>query len=165
MLTLEILKRYYANNLANFPAAKLFTTPFSYGTYFWLAPVSRKTVIPSAGDVTVNTGVFVKAILSQPQKTQGKYAAVVTDTITHEEMMDYWMQATGKKAAFLQVDKDDWCKAFGEPGEEACANLKAFEDNPRWAFDNDPLTGKDLGIEGDLVGSKACLESLKERLL
>ena len=75
------------------------------------------------------------------------------------------MAVTGKKAAFLQVDAGDWCKAFGEPGEELYLNLKAFEENPKWAFDNDPLNGKDLGIEGELVGTKACFESLKEQLL
>jgi hypothetical protein len=156
---------YYANNLANFPAGKPFTTPASYGTYFWWAPVSRSAVIPSAGDTSINVGVFVKAILAQPGKTLGKYAVVVTDTPTHEEMLELWMAATGKKAAFLQVDAGDWCKAFGEPGEELYLNLKAFEENPRWAFDNDPLNGKDLGIERELVGTKACFESLKEQLL
>ena len=56
-------------------------------------------------------------------------------------------------------------QGFGEPGKELYLNLKAFEENPRWAFDNDPLSGKDLGIEKDLVGTKACLESLKDQLL
>ncbi len=130
-----------------------------------MMPVSRQTVLPSAGDTSINVGVFAKAILEQPDKTLGKYAAVVADTPTHDEMLDYWMAATGKKAAFMQVDSGDWCKAFGEPGEELYLNLKAFEENPRWAFDNSPLLGKDLGIEKDLVGSKACLESLKNQLL
>ena len=75
------------------------------------------------------------------------------------------MAATGKHAAFLQVNGSDWCKAFGEPGEELYMNLKAFEENPKWAFDNDPLSGKDLGIEKDLVGTKACLAGLKDQLL
>lgn len=156
---------YYANNLANFPIAKLFATAGTFGTYVWMTPVSRGTVIPSAGDTSVNVGVFTKAILEQPEKTLGKYAAVVTDTPTHDEMLDYWMAATGKKAAFLEVNGNDWCKAFGEPGEELYLNLKAFEENPRWAFDNNALSGKDLGIEKDLVGTKACLERLKDQLL
>lgn len=91
----------------------------------------------------------------------GKYAAVVTDLLSHEEFLDLWSGATGKKAAFFQVDAGDWVKAFGEPGEEMYGNLKAFEENDRWAFDNSPLSGKDLGIERELVGTKACLESLK----
>lgn len=65
----------------------------------------------------------------------------------------------------MQVNGDDWITAFGAPGEEIYGNMKAFEDNPKWAFDNNPLSGKDLGIEKDLVGTKACLESLKDRLL
>lgn len=156
---------WYANNLANFPAAKLFTTQFTYGTYLWMLPVPRSTVIPSAGDTSINVGVFVKAILEQPGKTLGKYAAVVADTPTHEEVMGFWATATGKQAAFMHVDAGDWCKAFGEAGEELYLNLKCFQDDPRWAFDNNPLVGKDLGIEKELVGTKACLESLKDRLL
>ena len=156
---------YYANNLANFPSAKPFTYPGSYGIYLWLMPVSRETVIPSAGDVSVNVGVFAKAILEQPDKTLGKYAAVVVDTPTHDELLASWAAVTGKATAFLQVNASDWVKAFGEPGEEFYVNLKAFEENPKWAFDNDPLSGKDLGIEKDLVGTKACLEALKDQLL
>lgn len=156
---------YYANNLANFRAAKLFTTEMSYGAYLWLVPVPRTTVIPSAGDTSINVGVVAKAILEQPERTWGKYVAVVTDTPSHDEVLEFWKAVTGKNAAFLHVDAGDWCKAFGEPGEELYSNLKAFEENPRWAFDNDPLLGKDLGIEKELVGTKACLESLKDRLL
>lgn len=156
---------YYANNLANFPAVKLFTAPATFGLHAWMMPVSRGTVLPSAGDVGINVGVFTKAILEQPEKTLGKYAAVVADTPTHDEVLKYWMAATGKTAVFLQVDSNDWCKAFGEAAEELYLNLKAFEENDRWAFDNDPLSGKDLGIEKDLVGTKACLEKLKDQLL
>ena len=156
---------YYADNLANFPIFKLFSTAATFGTYIWMLPVSRKTVIPSAGDVKVNTGLFTKAILEQPDKTLGKYVSVVADTLTNEELLDYWSAATGKRAAFLQVNGDDWIKAFGVLAEELYPNLKAFEDNPRWAFDNNPLSGKDLGIEEDLVGTKACFERIKDQLL
>jgi hypothetical protein len=147
------------------PPVKLFSTAGTFGTYIWMMPVSRSAIIPSAGDTSINVGIFAKAILEQPKKTLGKYAAVVTDTPTHDDVINYWTAATGKRAAFLQVDADDWCKAFGEIGQELQGNLKAFEDNPRWAFDNDPLLGKDLGIEKELVGTKACLESLKHLLL
>lgn len=56
---------FYANDLANFLSAKLFTTAAAFGSYLWMSPVSRKTVVPSAGDVTVNVGIFTKAILEQ----------------------------------------------------------------------------------------------------
>lgn len=156
---------YYANNLANLPIAKPFTTPAFFGTYIWLTPVSRKAVIPSAGDTTVNVGVFTKAILEQPEKTLGRYAAVVADTPTHEELLGYWSEVTGKHAAFLEANGEDWVKAFGTFGEELYLNLKVFEENPQWAFDNSPLSGKDLGIESQLVGTKATFERLKDQLL
>ena len=79
--------------------------------------------------------------------------------------MDLWSGATGKKAAFFQVDAVDWVKAFGDPGGGIYRNLKAFEENDRWAFDNSPLSGKNLGIKGELVGTRACLEGLKKQLL
>ena len=156
---------FYANNLANFPIIKPFTTPAFFGTYIWLNPVSHKAVIPSAGDATVNVGVFAKAILEQPGKTLGKYAAVVADMPTHEELLGYWSEVTGKRAAFLEANGKDWVKAFGSFGEELYLNMKVFEENPRWVFDNNPLSGKDLGIESQLVGTKATLECLKDQLL
>ena len=156
---------YYATNLSEMPFAKFFTIPMSFGTYLWMSPVPRDTIFPSAGDTSVNVGVFVKAILAQPEKTLGKYATLVADTPTQADIVDLWSAATGKRAAYLQVNAEDWGKAFGEVGDELYANLKCFYDNPRWAFDNNALTGKDLGIEKELVGTKECLEKYKERLL
>lgn len=157
---------YYANNIANVPTAKPFTYPGSYGVYLWLMPVSREAVIPCAGDANINIGVFAKAILEQPEKSLGRYAAVVVDTPTHGEWLALWAAVTGKRAAYLQVNGTDLAKAFGQAGEEFFASKKVFEENPRWAFDDDdPLLGADLGIEKDLVGTKACFESLKDKLL
>ncbi|KAH8810803.1 NMRAL1 protein [Xylogone sp. PMI_703] len=156
---------WYANNLAKFPVGKLFAIPATLGIYIWMSPVSRAAVLPSAGDIRVNVGLFAKAALEQPEKTLGKYVAVVTDTPTHDEVLEYWKAVTGKRAAYLEVNSDDWCSAFGPPGQEKYFSLKAFEENPRWAFDNNPLLAKDLGIENDVVGTRACLESLKDELV
>lgn len=156
---------YYANNLADFPAAKLITSPGLYGSYIWLAPVPRSTVIPSAGDTKINVGIFTKAILAQPEKTHGKYVACVVDAITHDQVLEYWSAATGKPAAFLHVDAGDWIKAFGPPGEELYLNLKAFEENPEWYLDNSPLLAADLGIEDQVVKTEAALKSFGEKLL
>ena len=155
----------YANDIATVPSTKPFSPPGSFGIYIWMMPVSREAVVPSGGDVSINVGIFVKAILEQPEKTLGRYAAVVVDTPTHDELLATWAAVTGKRAAFLQVNGSDWVKAFGQAGEEFYVNKKAFEENPKWAFENDPLLGKDLGIEKDLVGLKACFETLKDQLL
>jgi hypothetical protein len=82
---------FYANNLANFPSAKLFTTPYAYGAYYWLNPVPRTAVYPSAGDVTVNVGVVTKAILEQRSKTLTKYVGVIAESINCDEMMAMWV--------------------------------------------------------------------------
>ncbi|KAJ5579865.1 uncharacterized protein N7459_005850 [Penicillium hispanicum] len=156
---------YYANNLVDLPIVKPFTTPGSFGNYFWISPVPRTVVIPSAGDTRVNVGVFTKAILAQPEKTQGKYVACVADTLTQDQVLQYWSAATGKPAAFLQVEAGDWIKAYGSPGEEAYLNLKAFEENQEWYLDNSPLLAKDLGIDQDIVNTEAAFKSFGEKLL
>lgn len=79
--------------------------------------------------------------------------------------MQYFKEITGKPAAHLEVNSSDYDEAFGAAGAELGANLKAFEENSRWSFDNDPLTAKDLGIEKDLVSTKQCMASLKDQLL
>jgi len=65
----------------------------------------------------------------------------------------------------MQVEARDWNALYGAGGEELYLNLKAFEENPRWASDNDPLTGQDLGIEGELLGSKEALIKSKDGLV
>jgi hypothetical protein len=154
---------YYANNLTTL--TRPFTTPTSYGMYLWMMPTPSTTVIPSAGDTTVNVGVFAKAILAQPKKTQGKYVACVVDTITHEELLKHWSAATGKRAAFIQAVAADWIKAFGPPGEELYLNLKAFDENDKWYLDNSPLLAKDLGVEDEIVNTEAFLKSAGDALL
>ena len=156
---------YYATNIAFFPSNKLFANAATFGTHIWLIPTSCKTVLPSSGDVRVNVGITAKAVLEQPEKTLGRYTSAVADFPTHEEVVQYWSEVTGKPAAFMHVSGDDYVKAFGPPAEEIYANLQAFEENPKWSFDNNPLTAKDLGIEKLLVGTKATMESLKDQLL
>ena len=58
--------------------------------------------------------------------------------------MDCWSAGAGKKAAVLQVEGSDWCKAFRERGKEIYFNLKIFEEILRWAVE--PLCGKGLGV-------------------
>ncbi|OAA64138.1 NAD(P)-binding domain protein [Akanthomyces lecanii RCEF 1005] len=156
---------YYANNLADSPMVKPFTTPASFGSYVWLMPVPRTVMLPMAGDTAVNVGVFTKAILMQPEKTKGKYVGCIVETMTQEKLLQCWSAATGKNVAYLQVDAGDWIKAFGPPGEETYLNLKAFEENESWYMDNNPLLAKDLGIESEIVDTQAFLEMSGERLL
>lgn len=154
---------YYANNLVNL--AKPFANASTFGQYIWLMPVAGSVVIPSAGDISVNVGAFVKAILAQPQNTKGKYVACVADTITHEKLLEHWSAATGKRATFVQAAAADWNKAFGPAGEELYLNLKAFEENDKWYLDNAPLLAKDLGIESEIVNTENFLKNAKESLL
>jgi len=154
---------WYANNLVNFPSAKPFTTPFSYGAYFMLNPVPRTTILPSAGDASTNVGIVVKAVLEQRSKSLGKYVAVTVDNPTFEEVLGFWSKATGKQAAYLEVNGDDWNAAFGAPGKEMYLNYKLFEEGVVFE-DNSPLSAKDLGIEG-LVGTEEFLIGAKSALL
>lgn len=156
---------YYANNLTDGPLVKPITTPGSFGSYVWLMPVPRTVVLPMAGDTAVNVGVFTKAILAQPENTKGKYVGCIVETMTQEGLLQRWSAATGKSAAYLQVDAGDWIKAFGPPGEEMYLNMKAFEENESWYLDNNPLLAEDLGIESEIVNTQAFLESAGEKLL
>lgn len=156
---------FYPQNLVNIPNAKPFTNPGTYGNYFWLMPSPRTTVLPSAGDTSVNVGLFVKASLEQPEKTHGKYVASIVDTPTVEEFLKLWTAATGKPSAYIQADGNDWSKAYGAAGEELWLNLRAFEENPKWYLDNEPLLAKDLGIEGDVISTEAALKSFGDTLL
>ena len=156
---------YYANNLVDFPMLRPFTTPGSFGTYLWIGPIPQDVVVPSAGDVTINVGIFARAILEKPYKTLQRYVAVLTDLISHEKLLQQWTMATGKDAKYLEVNSASWNSLYGEPGEELYLNLKAFQENPQWVFENDPICAQDLGIENEVIDTIEYFKSVKDKLV
>lgn len=128
----------------------------SIGTYTYIQPVSRSTVISSAGDVSKNIGVFVKGILAHPSKTLGKYVICKVDEITNGDYIQLWSKATGKRAHYLQVSFEEYDKLFPLWGTEMGLMLQFWEwaGEKSWSGEPHVLTAADLGVEGELVNTE-----------
>jgi len=157
---------YYPSNIAYFPFIKPIPM-LAPAPHIFMQSVPSKTVTPSAGDVTINTGLFVSAIVAQPELTlPGKYAIVWTENITLGEQLKIWSEVTGKAAEYVQVDEETFIRVWGAEGGELNLNWKMFVSFPNWLkLKPGILTGKDLGIEDKLIGTRQTLEALKPILL
>ncbi|CAM6086140.1 unnamed protein product [Calypogeia fissa] len=134
-------------------------TPYhlkSIGTYVYIQPVSRSTLFCAAGDVSVNVGVFVKGILSNPSKTLSKYVIMQVEEMTSEEYILLWGKVTGKNVKYVQIPFEEYDKLFPKWGAEMGVMLLFWEwaGEKSWSGEPDILTGADLGVEGELVSSE-----------
>lgn len=121
------------------------------------------------GDVSVNIGVYVAAILAHPSVSlPSKYALVQTETITCEDTIKTWGEVTGKEVVYvpvtLQVFESLWPHIGGELATQLQWGEGGYGD---WSkLKEGMLSTKDLKIdESELVGLKAYLEGAKDYLL
>jgi hypothetical protein len=83
-----------------------------------VAPTTASAYVPVAGEVGNNTGVFVKAILANPGKSQGRYVFVKTETTTHGGVVKAWEEVTGKKAQLIPTSKEAFANIWGRFGAD-----------------------------------------------
>lgn len=117
-----------------------------------------------AGDVRVNIGVYVSAILRNPSVSlPGKYAFVSTGNISVADTLKTWSQVTGKEAEYVEVSAEKFDNLFPKFGRELAAQSKWWETVPDWRnLKAGIVSAKDLGIEEkELVGLKGYLEGVK----
>ncbi|KAF2640724.1 NAD(P)-binding protein [Massarina eburnea CBS 473.64] len=156
---------YYPSNMAFFPMCKPFELPGSYGKYVQILPTPASAHIPVAGDLSINSGVWVRQILAKPSVSKGKYAQVGPETLTFGEMMKIWSEVTGRQGEFLQSSVEDFSRIWGIGGEEMASQLVFGEAVPDWTQDLPFVGMEELGIAKEEVpGLKATLEELKALL-
>ena len=111
----------------------------------------------------VTPGIWVSAILSQPKKSQGKYAAVAPETLSFEEHLRIWSEVTGKRATFVQCSFDEFVGIFGPAGEEYALQLKWGEIVTDWSsgVEGGFVGAQELGISPKGIGHRDALEKLK----
>lgn len=117
-----------------------------------------------AGDVSVNIGVYVSAILRNPSVSlPAKYAFVSTESVSVADTLKTWTQVTGKEAEYVEVSAEKFDALFPQIGGELAAQLKWGETVPDWrGLKAGIVSAEDLGVEEkDLVGLKGFLEGVK----
>lgn len=135
----------------------------SIGTYAYIQPVAPSTPLSVAGDISVNVGVVVKAIVSNPSKTLGgKYVLLEVQIISNGEYLQLWGKVTGRKVHYLQVSLEEYNKLFPKLGAEVVVSMQYFEYATKaWSGDKEPLTAADLGVQpGELATLEKAFETI-----
>lgn len=120
-----------------------------------------------AGDVSVNVGLYVSAILRNPSVSlPAKYTVVVTENISVADTLKTWTEVTGKEAEYVEVSPEKFDRLYPRAGGELAAGLKWEETVRDWRdLKEGMVSGKDLGVDEEkLVGLKGFLEGMKGML-
>ncbi|KAK9318839.1 NAD(P)-binding protein [Lipomyces orientalis] len=146
----------YAENFVFFPLFSPIRVP---GTdqYIQLHSTASNTSLLALGAARTNVGLFVSAILAQPEKTlPGQWVYAYTDKITLDEMLQAWSVAQGNTAHYVQVEKELYYALWPSWGEENSIMMDFFA----WAGDKywsgeGILTKDDLDVKGLVDVKKA----------
>lgn len=120
-----------------------------------------------AGDVSVNIGLYVAAILRNPSVSlPAKYIFLITESISFADATKVWSEVTGKEAVYVEVSAEKFDILFPKFGGELAAQMKWGEALEEWSsLKEGMVSGRELGVdEKGLVGFKAFLEGVKGSL-
>ncbi|TGO36847.1 hypothetical protein BHYA_0113g00200 [Botrytis hyacinthi] len=145
---------YYATNIL----MPMFTpTVFkTTGKHVQLLPIAEDTPITTLGATVINTGIYVLAILQQPQLTlPGRTVLAETETRTAKDIVKLWSEVSRLPAEFASISLDHYDALWPKWGREVGLMLQ-FWDYAReksWIAEDVVIKKEDLGITG-LVGMK-----------
>ncbi|KAM0311558.1 hypothetical protein ACHAO8_007061 [Botrytis cinerea] len=151
---------YYATNML-MPMFKptLFKTT---GKHVQLLPVAEDTPITTLGATSINAGIYVLAILQQPQLTlPGRTVLAETETRTARDVLKLWSEVSGIPAEYVSISLDHYDALWPKWGREVGLMLQ-FWDYARensWISEDAVIKKEDLGIAG-LVGMKEAFSEI-----
>ena len=155
-------------NMAFSPSIIPFEVPGSNRRHLWIQPSRVDAKLYSAGDVHVTPGIWVRSVLSQPQKAEGgRYCAVVPEILSWVECLRIWSEVTSKKAMYANCSLEEYADLWGVRGREIGLQWKWREEIENWndlgklAADQF-VTVEQLGIKPDGIGMKAAFEKLRD---
>ncbi|KAM0259701.1 hypothetical protein ACHAQJ_003135 [Trichoderma viride] len=141
---------FYAENF-RFPIYSPFRVPTAGPDKYVLFQGSPSSVLmKSVGEAAVNVGLFVKAIITQPEKTRGKFVLADVEDLTTGEFLAAWSTGQGKQAQYVQVEKQLYYSLWPVWAEEMDKMQMFWEaaKDKSWTEEMDVLTKDDLNITG-----------------
>ncbi|KAK8044090.1 hypothetical protein PG993_004114 [Apiospora rasikravindrae] len=167
--TTEFWPGWYTSNLATL--MRPVPVPGSGGGYLLPLPSKPDAMLPMAGNLELNAGILVEAVLrAGPAKTGNKIAICITDYRPIREVADALTKLTGgeKRVAYAELSDAHNARLYGDFGTEMAAQLRWSEAYPDWhRFEPDRTLdlAADLGLEkGKLVNFEQALEAIKDQL-
>jgi hypothetical protein len=112
--TLPIKSAFYApaSFMQNFHTGMM-PRPNGDGTYTLANVWSPTTQIPMI-EVAADTGKWIGAMISQPEKYNGKFLAAATRTYSANEMVEIISKVSGKTVKYFQVPPEQFIKFLPE---------------------------------------------------
>jgi hypothetical protein len=139
------------------------------GKYVWLLPTKPECLLPIAGEITVNTGLVVEAVLSQPKLTlPAKYVSVVSESKNVVDILKTWEKVTGKQAIYVEASDEAYGALYGPYGTEIADQFRFLEASGSWETlqpEDVFVTIDQLGLSGKLIGHEQALTELKAELI
>ncbi|KAL3448443.1 NAD(P)-binding protein [Aspergillus insuetus] len=119
--------------------------------YLQIHCTSPDDAFVSVGHARTNIGLFVRAILAQPEKTlPAKRVAAYTEVTSLGKMLDIWSKVKGKKGHYVRVEKEMYDQLSPMWGEEMSLMMGYFAlmGDKAWDGDEKTLTKEDLALTG-----------------
>lgn len=155
---------WYAGNMAS-PVYKPNPITMIDGStsYIQIQGIPSSTLIPSLGDEKKNPGLFVQAILDQPQKTlPHKIVVGVVEELAIGDVLTSFASAQNIKVQYVQVPREEYAKlwsVWGELIDKSHSYLKLTGSKAFSNVEGDVITKESLNIEG-LVGTSEAFKSM-----
>ena len=133
------------------------------GKYIQIQDTPPDVPVRTIGDAEANVGLFVKAIIAQPDKTLGgKFVVAHVEDTTVGDMLQTWAKAQGKRAQYVQVDEKTFHELWPMWAEEAGVMMQFWDwaKENSWSGEEGILTKDDLNVEGRLVGLEEAFTSM-----
>ena len=135
-------------------------------------PCSPTVKMPFTGDESLNTGLIVRAIFSQPDKTLGRYVSGHSEMLSCQEWaatLTKALEHQGKKGVeviFMECTLEAWGTLWGPVGMVLGTMFRYFDEFGPASYEKGtggaPLvTPKDLGVDGKLRSTEERLSMMK----
>jgi len=149
---------FYAQNYI-FPMYKPIYVPTA-GKYIQVQSTPADVPVASMGDATTNVGLFVKATLANPQKTQnGTFVLAKVEDTTIGESLQRWAKASDNKAQYVQVDRETFHDIWPLWAEEMGVMMEFWD----WAREKSwTTTSTSKVVSAEELGVKEGIVSLDE---
>ncbi|KAM0209552.1 hypothetical protein ACHAPQ_011295 [Fusarium lateritium] len=155
---------FYASNL-EYPFFQPIPVPTAGpNRYVQVLPTPPTVPLTLAGDAKTNVGLFVQAILNQPDKTlPSRFVLCATDTMTAGELLSLWASIKGRTAEYVTIDKEVYYRLWPAWAQVMHANFMYFDlvRDRSYSGEDVILSGQDLSIAG-LVDTATAIVSMED---
>ncbi|VUC23037.1 unnamed protein product [Clonostachys rosea] len=159
----------YGSNLLRDPHTPIYSADMNTHTVQY--PIRPDVKFGFIGDEVINTGIYVRAILEQPEKTIGRVLEGVADTLSCTEWAAIFQKVqdklgSGSKVSFKECSLKEYEEKWGEMGTEVGRMMTYFNEFGERSFTISTwgwpiVTAKDLGIKHDLRSTEETLLGLE----